>query len=106
MSWLLVGLGNPGPDYAGNRHNIGFRVLDELAGRWRCEGFKAKFGGVVAGGEVAGEKVILLKPMQYMNVSGRAVQQTAAFYRIEPGQIAVVHDELDLDMGITRIKVG
>jgi peptidyl-tRNA hydrolase, PTH1 family len=104
--FLLVGLGNPGPDYAGNRHNIGFRVIDEVAGRWRCEGFKAKFGGVVASGDVAGQKAVLLKPMQYMNVSGRAVQQTAAFYRVEPKEVVVVHDELDLELGITRIKVG
>jgi peptidyl-tRNA hydrolase, PTH1 family len=104
--WLLVGLGNPGPDYAGNRHNIGFRVIDEIASRWRCDGFKAKFGGVVAAGEVASQKVVLLKPMQYMNVSGRAVQQTASFYRIEPKEVVVIHDELDLDMGITRLKVG
>lgn len=104
--WLVVGLGNPGPNYSGNRHNIGFRVIDELTRRWRCDGFRSKFGGEVTAGELAGAKVILLKPMQYMNVSGRAVQQTAAFYKVEPAEIAVIHDELDLQLGITRIKVG
>jgi PTH1 family peptidyl-tRNA hydrolase len=104
--WLLTGLGNPGPKYAGNRHTIGFRVIDEVARRWKVGGFQSKFGGEVAVGEVAGEKVVLLKPMQFMNVSGRAVQQTAAFYKLEPNDVVVAHDELDLDFGVLRIKVG
>jgi PTH1 family peptidyl-tRNA hydrolase len=104
--WLVAGLGNPGPKYAGNRHNVGFRVVDEVARRWRVTGFQSKFGGEAALGEVAGQKVVLLKPMQFMNVSGRAVQQTAAFYKIEANEICVVHDELDLDFGVLRVKVG
>jgi peptidyl-tRNA hydrolase, PTH1 family len=104
--WLLVGLGNPGPKYAQNRHNVGFMVIDELARRWNVESFKLKFGGEVAMGEVAGEKAALLKPMEYMNLSGRAVQRTAAFYQVEPATMVVVHDEIDLEMGRLKLKTG
>jgi PTH1 family peptidyl-tRNA hydrolase len=104
--WLIVGLGNPGPKYAQNRHNVGFMVVDEIARRARAEVFREKFGGDVSGCEVAGQRVVLLKPMEYMNVSGRAVQRTAAFYQIEPREIVVVHDEIDLDFGTLRVKVG
>ncbi len=103
---LVVGLGNPGPKYAQNRHNIGFMVIDEIARRCQVDGFKAKFGGEVASGDLAGEKAILLKPMEYMNLSGRAVQRTAAFYQVEPKAITVVHDEIDLEFGVLRVKLG
>jgi PTH1 family peptidyl-tRNA hydrolase len=85
---------------------VGFRVADELANRWRAGTFQAKFGGAVAQVDLAGQKAVLLEPQQYMNLSGKAVQQTAAFYKIEPNQICVIHDELDIDFGVTRIKVG
>ncbi len=104
--WLVVGLGNPGPKYARNRHNIGFMVVDELATRWRVDAFRAKFGGEAASGEGAGEKVVLLKPQEYMNVSGRALQRTAAFYQIDAKQWIVAHDEIDLPLGTLRVKVG
>jgi PTH1 family peptidyl-tRNA hydrolase len=104
--WLLVGLGNPGPKYAQNRHNIGFMVVDELAQRVRAEGWKAKNGGELAAADVAGQKAILLKPLEFMNLSGRAVQRTAAFYQIEPKQVVVVHDEIDLELGRLQVKVG
>jgi peptidyl-tRNA hydrolase, PTH1 family len=104
--WLIVGLGNPGPRYAQNRHNIGFMVVDELARRARADGFRGKFGGDVATCELAGQRVVLLKPMEYMNVSGRAVQRVAAFYQNAPGEILVVHDEIDLPLGALRLKVG
>ncbi len=104
--WLLVGLGNPGPKYAQNRHNIGFMVIDEIANRSRSDGFRAKFGGELTSGDVAGEKAVLLKPQEYMNVSGQAVQRTAAFYQVEPKQLIVVHDEIDLGLGTLRLKVG
>jgi PTH1 family peptidyl-tRNA hydrolase len=104
--WLVVGLGNPGPKYARNRHNIGFMVVDELASRWRVDAFRAKFGGEAAMGEGAGDKVVLLKPQEYMNVSGRAVQRTAAFYQVDARQWIVVHDEIDLPLGTLRVKVG
>ena len=72
--WLVVGLGNPGPKYAGNRHNIGFMVIDEIAGKARDGGFSSKFGGEVANAQIAGHRAILLKPMEFMNLSGAAVQ--------------------------------
>jgi peptidyl-tRNA hydrolase, PTH1 family len=104
--WLVVGLGNPGPKYARNRHNIGFMVVDELASRWRVDAFRAKFGGETATGEGAGDKVVLCKPQEYMNVSGRALQRTAAFYQVDPQHWIVVHDEIDLPLGALRVKVG
>ncbi len=98
--WLVVGLGNPGREYAETRHNIGFMVMDELARRWELGGWRSKFGG-----EIAQDKnVVALKPQEYMNVSGQAVQRTAQFYK--PDQIVVIHDEIDLPFGKLRVKVG
>src|SRR5688572_12307542 len=102
--WLLVGLGNPGPKYARNRHNVGFMAIDELASRRRAGSFQSKFGGEAA--KSSDLDAVLLKPMQYMNLSGQCVQQTAAFYKVEPQNIVVAHDELDIDFGVVRIKVG
>lgn len=104
--WLICGLGNPGLKYGQNRHNIGFMVIDEIAGRSRADAFRSKFGGDLATAEVAGQRAVLLKPMEYMNLSGFAVQRTAAFYRIEPKSIIVIHDEIDLEMGRLKLKVG
>jgi peptidyl-tRNA hydrolase, PTH1 family len=104
--WLLIGLGNPGPKYSKNRHNIGFMVIDELARRSRAESFRGKFGGELTTGELGGERCVLLKPLEYMNVSGRSVQRTSAFYQIDPKDIVVIHDEIDLPMGTLRVKVG
>lgn len=103
---LVVGLGNPGPKYARNRHNIGFMVIDEIARRTKVDGFKGKFGGELTTGDLAGDKAVLLKPMEYMNLSGRSVARTAAFYQVEPKEIIVVHDEIDIDFGTLRVKVG
>lgn len=100
--WLVVGLGNPGREYEATRHNIGFMVVDELARRWGVTGWRDKFGG-----EIAQQKdVVVLKPQEYMNVSGQAVQRTQAFYKIEPKDTIVVHDEIDLPFGKLRVKVG
>src|SRR5512144_2841830 len=104
--WLVAGLGNPGPKYAQNRHNIGFMVVDELARRTGAEGFRSKFGGEVTTCEVAGQRAALLKPMEYMNESGRAVQRTAAFYQVDPASLVVVHDEIDLPIGRLQVKQG
>jgi len=104
--WLLVGLGNPGPKYAQNRHNIGFMVIEEIATRNRSDGWRSKFGGEITSADVAGAKAVLLKPQEYMNVSGQAVQRSAAFYQVEPKQVIVVHDEIDLPLGTLRVKVG
>jgi PTH1 family peptidyl-tRNA hydrolase len=101
---LLVGLGNPGREYAENRHNVGFMVVDELARRWGVTSWKSKFGGEIALSQQG--NVVMLKPQEYMNVSGGATQRAAAFYKIEPDAIVVVHDEIDLDFGRLKVKVG
>jgi PTH1 family peptidyl-tRNA hydrolase len=109
--WLVVGLGNPGSKYARNRHNIGFQVVDELAAKHGLPAWKSgKLGGETTAGVVTTERgrerCVLLKPMEYMNLSGFAVQRTADFHGIEPASILVVHDEIDLDLGMVRLKSG
>jgi PTH1 family peptidyl-tRNA hydrolase len=110
--WLVVGLGNPGREHEGQRHNLGFMVADALQ---RAEGwpeFRAKFGALWTRGDTggdggdAGQTVALLKPQTYMNLSGESVQPAAAFLKVEPGAIVVVHDELDLPWKDVRIKLG
>jgi PTH1 family peptidyl-tRNA hydrolase len=100
--FLVVGLGNPGREYEHTRHNIGFMVIDELARRWKVAGWRDKFGGEVA----QGDGNVVLKPQEYMNVSGQAVQRAQAFYKIEPEDTIIVHDEIDLPFGKLRVKVG
>ncbi|QFZ16647.1 aminoacyl-tRNA hydrolase [Saccharothrix syringae] len=103
---LVVGLGNPGPKYEGNRHNVGFLVLDVLADRVGGR-FKAHKGGAeVVEGRLAGRRVVLAKPRGYMNTSGGPVAGTAKFYKVPPASIVVVHDELDLPFGTVRLKLG
>lgn len=108
--WLVVGLGNPGSKYERNRHNIGFRVVDELARRHNLPGWTRKLGGDATSGLVTTprgrEQAVVLKPMEYMNLSGFAVQRLAQFHKIEPEQILVVHDEIDLPFGVVRLKSG
>lgn len=104
--WLIVGLGNPDREYAGNRHNIGFMVLDRLACDARLLDWRARFSGLVSEGMLGGEKVFLLKPQTYMNLSGRSVRDAARFYKIPPERILVFHDELDLPPGKLRVKTG
>ncbi|RXF73537.1 aminoacyl-tRNA hydrolase [Hansschlegelia zhihuaiae] len=103
---LLVGLGNPGPKYAGNRHNIGFMAVDRIAARHGFSPWRARFQGLVAEGTLGGVKTLLLKPGTYMNESGRAVAEAARFFKIALGDVAVFHDELDLAPGKLRVKVG
>lgn len=102
--WLVVGLGNPGPEYAGNRHNVGFMVVDALASRWRADSFRSKWSSQYAQAAVGAERVVLQKPMQYMNLSGQAAAAAARFYQIPPEQVLVIHDELDLEFGTLRLK--
>lgn len=104
--WLVAGLGNPGPEYAGTRHNAGHMVVDLLAGRMGAR-FKAhRTRNEIAEGRLAGVPVTLAKPRTYMNLSGGPVAALAAFYKIPPGRIVVVHDELDIPFGSVRIKLG
>jgi peptidyl-tRNA hydrolase, PTH1 family len=106
--WLVVGLGNPGPTYAGNRHNVGRMVLDELAGRMRARFTRHRTGAGVAEGRSVpgGPRFVLAAPQTYMNESGRPVGQLLRFYSLPPERLIVVHDELDLPFGGLRLKVG
>lgn len=104
--FLIVGLGNPGRDYAQHRHNIGFMAVDAIARRDGFTGPVAKFHGQLHSGQLHGRKLLLLQPETYMNESGRAVQAAAAFYKIGVEDIAVIHDELDLAPGTVRWKRG
>jgi PTH1 family peptidyl-tRNA hydrolase len=105
MLWLLAGLGNPGRTYAGNRHNIGFMVIDEL-GRRCATNFGSKFKSDYARTRLANEDVILLKPTTFMNRSGVGVGLAASFFKIPAERVVVVHDELDHDFGRLQIKMG
>ena len=104
--WLVVGLGNPGPSYAGNRHNVGFLVLDLLADRMGGR-FKAHRGRAdVVEGRLAGQRVVLTKPKSYMNESGGPVASLRDFFKVPVERIVVVHDELDLPFAALRLKRG
>ncbi len=103
---LFVGLGNPEPGYARNRHNIGFMAADAIAGAHGFGPWRAKFHGQIAEGRLGPEKVLLLKPGTYMNLSGDAVRAALQFYKLEPADIIVFHDELDLAPGRVRVKTG
>ncbi len=104
--WLIAGLGNPGPQYEGNRHNAGFMVADLLADRAGAR-FRRDRGRVqAAAGRLSGLPVLIVKPMSYMNLSGPAVAAVNRFYKISLGRTVVVHDELDLPFGTIRLKLG
>ena len=104
--WLLVGLGNPGASYRHHRHNIGFMAVEAIAHRHNFSDWKKKFQGEVADGVVNGDKVLLLKPQTFMNLSGQSVQAAAAFHKIPLDHVIVFHDELDLAPGKVRVKQG
>ncbi len=103
---LLVGLGNPGPGHAGDRHNIGYMAADAIVRRHGFGPFRNKFRGVTADGAIADEKVAVLKPETYMNLSGESVAAAAHFYKLPPEQVIVIHDEIDLALGKVRVKQG
>ena len=103
---LLVGLGNPGSQYAGHRHNIGFMAMDRIAGDHGFGPWRTKFNGEVSEGRLGSDKVLLLKPGTFMNESGRAVQAACTFHKIAPADVIVFHDELDLAPGKVRLKTG
>jgi len=112
VTWLVVGLGNPGPTYAATRHNIGYMVADALAlrmgGSPKSLGWKKhKSGrGEVVEGRLAGERVVLVRAKSYMNESGGPVSTMAKFYGVEPDHVIAIHDELDIDFGMLRVKLG
>jgi PTH1 family peptidyl-tRNA hydrolase len=104
---VLVGLGNPGERYKRNRHNVGFMVVDEIMRRHESGLHRLRFHrGVGAGGRIGDERVLLIKPDTYMNESGQAVAEQTRFYRLEPADVIVFHDELDLAPGKMRVKIG
>ena len=103
---LFVGLGNPGAKHAGNRHNIGFMVVDAIAKRHGFAPWRRRFQGVATEGSIGREKVLLLLPGTYMNESGRAVAEAQHFYKLGAGDIAVFHDEIELPSAKVRVKVG
>jgi len=103
---LFVGLGNPGPKYQRNRHNIGFLAVDEIVRRHGFSPWRKKFHGELCDGLIEGERVLVLKPLTYMNESGRAVGEAVRFYSFVPDEVVVFHDELDLPAGKLRVKLG
>ncbi|MCI0600359.1 MAG: aminoacyl-tRNA hydrolase [Beijerinckiaceae bacterium] len=103
---LFTGLGNMGKAFAGHRHNAGFMVLDAIARAHKAPAFRSRFQGLASEIALAGERVILLKPQTYVNESGRSAGEAARFYKIDPSQIVVFHDELDLPPGKVRVKTG
>ena len=103
---LFVGLGNPGPKHASNRHNIGFMAVQAIARRHELSPWRRRFQGVAVEGNIANERILLLLPGTYMNESGRAVGEAANFYKLDTGSIVVFHDEVDLAPAKVRVKVG
>jgi PTH1 family peptidyl-tRNA hydrolase len=103
---LWVGLGNPGAKYAGNRHNIGFMALDRIADDHSFAPWRSKFQGQITEGKLGREKVLLLKPETFMNLSGQSVGEAMRFYKLTPAEVTVFHDELDLAPGKCRLKQG
>ena len=103
---LFAGLGNPGDEYARNRHNVGFMCVERIAAAHGFSPWKKKFAGLATDGEIAGERVILLKPQTYMNESGRAVGEAARFLKLSDADIVVFYDEIDLAPGKLKVKTG
>lgn len=103
---VIAGLGNPGRQYAGNRHNIGFMAVDAIHRRHSFSPWSKKFKAEIAEGDIAGEKVLLIKPQTYMNLSGESVGEAMRFYKLQPSDIVAVYDELDLAPAKARIKTG
>lgn len=103
-SWLIVGLGNPGSQYARTRHNCGFRAIDILASKLNCKIDKGKFQGLYGQTTYTGRKLYLLKPQTYMNLSGRSVLQLSAYFNIPPQRIIVLFDDISLQPGVLRVR--
>lgn len=102
--YLIVGLGNPGKEYAGTRHNIGFEAIDYIADKYNIEMNRVKFRGVFGEGNINGKKVLLLKPTTYMNLSGESIREVINFYKIESDEVIVLYDDISLEVGRLRIR--
>ena len=102
--YIIVGLGNPGKQYENTRHNMGFLAVDLLAEKYNIEVNKIKFKALVGEGRIAGQKVLLVKPQTYMNLSGEAVRQAMDFYKIDPEELIVIYDDIDIPTGTFRIR--
>lgn len=102
--YLIVGLGNPGKEYAGTRHNIGFEAVDYIADKYNIELNRIKFKGVFGEGMINGKKAILLKPTTYMNLSGESIREVVNFYKISNEEIIVIYDDISLEVGRLRIR--
>ena len=102
--FLIVGLGNPGSEYNGTRHNIGFEAVDYIADKYNIELNRIKFKGIFGEGLINGKKVILLKPTTYMNLSGESIREVVNFYKISNEEIIVIYDDISLDVGRLRIR--
>lgn len=103
---LIVGLGNPGAQYADNRHNVGFKIVDAIQASYKFPEYTSKFQGAYSAGQIHGEKVILLKPMTYMNISGQSVGECMRFFKIPAENVFVFYDEIDLTLGKVKVKLG
>lgn len=104
--FLVVGLGNPGRKYSRTRHNVGFTVVELLASRWGIDPERKQAGALVGDGLIGSERVVLVRPQSFMNLSGQPVRALLDYYKLSPGQVIVAHDEVDLPFGDVRVKVG
>jgi PTH1 family peptidyl-tRNA hydrolase len=104
--FVLVGLGNPGGKYALNRHNIGFMAVDSIAATYNFPPFKIKSSAMISEGTIGAHKVLLCKPITYMNLSGQPVGDLIRFYKVPPEEVYVIHDDLDLEPGVIKLKIG
>ena len=102
--YIIIGLGNPEKDYSNTRHNMGFQVINKLAKQYEIEVTKSKFKGLYGNGVIEGEKVILLKPQTFMNLSGESVKEILQFYKIEIEKIILIYDDIDIEPGVIKIR--
>lgn len=102
--YVIIGLGNPEKDYSNTRHNMGFNVINKIAKEYEIEITKNKFKGLYGSGIIEGEKVILLKPQTYMNLSGESIKEVIQFYKVDEEQIIVIYDDIDLEPGKIKLR--
>ena len=102
--YLIVGLGNPEPEYSKTRHNMGFDVINKLSEKYNIDIKKEKFDGIYGNGTIENQKVILLKPQTYMNLSGESIIQYANFYKVDPEEILIIYDDIDIETGAIKIR--